>query len=170
MDRDTIDYEIGPARPEDFEAVGELTVAAYAVLGEDLGDYADELRDVATHARQGEVYVARIRGQVVGGVTLVAEGGPLDEWSDPDAVGIRFLAVAPQARGRGIATALMRVCIRRAQELGRARVLLDTTDVMAAAQRLYVGLGFEREESGDWEPEPGLWLRRYRLQLGDSQG
>lgn len=160
------DLEITRVGQEDFEALGALTVAAYAVLGSDLGDYAEELRDAATHARHAEVYVARSGGRVVGGVTMVADGGPLDEWSDPDAIGIRFLAVAPQARGRGIATALIRHCIGRGRELRRARVLLDTTDFMAAAQRLYVRLGFVREESGDWEPQPGIWLRRYRLELG----
>ena len=36
---------------------------------------------------------------------------------------------------------------------------------MTAAHRLYLRLGFERDTDLDWEGEPGLWLRGFRLRF-----
>src|SRR5690606_25057557 len=169
---------IRPVRADEHAALGELTVEAYASADPRTLDdgYAEELRDVAGRARDAVVLVAvdEGAGEAVGGVTVVPDGSaPLAEVTERDAAGaagIRMLAVAPHARGRGVGEALTRACIDRARAGGRRQVVLHSTDRMTAAHRLYTRLGFERDPAIDWEPEPGLWLRGFRLRLDARAG
>ena len=161
---DGVDPVIRLVAPFELERVGDLVVNAYAALGE-LGGYEAVLRDVADRARQAEVAVAIVDRQVAGTVTYVGGLGPYAEGEDPDAAWIRMLAVDPRFRGRGIGAALVGWCVTRAREDQRATVVLHTTDPMTDAQRLYARLGFERAPDLDWEPEPGYWLRGYRMRL-----
>ena len=90
---------------------------------------------------------------------------PAAEFTDADGAGIRMLAVAADVQGRGVGEALTLACVDRARAQGRGQVILHSTDRMATAHRLYQRLGFRRDASLDWEPEPGLWLRGFRLPL-----
>jgi ribosomal protein S18 acetylase RimI-like enzyme len=157
--------EIRDARPSEYERIGDILVATYGAVDPELGGYAAELRDVATRAAAAEVLVAAEPADVVGTVTYVPGPGPYAEWDDPDAAGIRMLAVDSRWQGRGIGSALVEACIERAQAAGRARIRLHTTDRMTAAQHMYERLGFWPTPEDDWEPEPGFWLRAYRLDL-----
>ena len=157
------------AQPKEHDLVGTLTVAAYeSIEGMPLGHYRATLRDVASRAADAEVLVAvDASGQVLGAVTYVP--GPdsgAAEFSDGDAAGIRFLAVDPDAQGRGVGRALVEACLERAHAAGRARVVLHSTRWMADAMRLYERLGFVREAGLDWEPEPGVALLGYVCELG----
>jgi predicted N-acetyltransferase YhbS len=166
--------QIRLARPEEYATIGELTVAAYAAVdpGTLQSDYVDELRDVAGRAAGADVLVAvddETGGMVVGGVTYAPDPSSTSaEFSDPDAAGIRMLAVAADAQGRGVGEALTRACVDRARAAGRGQIVLHSTDRMATAHRLYERLGFVRDTSIDWEGEPGLWLRGYRLRLDSA--
>ena len=172
--------QIRVARPDEYAGLGELTVAAYASVDPSTleGDYADELRDVAGRASGADVLVAvETAGdggtgggrRVLGGVTYVpGPDSPSAEFTEPDAAGIRMLAVASDARGRGVGEALTRVCIERARTAGRSQILLHSTARMTVAHRLYQRLGFERDVSLDWEPEPGVILRGFRLRLDET--
>jgi ribosomal protein S18 acetylase RimI-like enzyme len=157
--------EIRDARPAEYERIGEILVAAYGAVDPNLVGYADDLREVAARAAAVDVLVAAERADPLGTVTYVPGPGPYAEWEDPDAAGIRMLAVAPGWQGRGLGSALVEACIERAQAAGRARIRLHTTDLMTAGQRMYEQLGFLRTPEDDWEPVPGFWLRAYRLDL-----
>lgn len=154
---------------EEYATLGELTVAAYSTVHpiEDMEEYAHELRDVAGRAAGADVLVAVDEtGKVVGGVTYVpGPDSPSAEFTEPDGAGIRMLAVSPEAQGQGIGEALVRVCIDRAKDAGRTRILLHSTYTMVAAHRLYLRLGFVRDTTIDWEPVPGLELFGFRLVL-----
>ena len=163
--------QIRPVRPAEYAALGELTVAAYAALdrpgGVPFDDYAAELRAVAARTDEAETLVAvDADGGLLGGVTYVP--GPGSRWAefdDADAAGIRMLAVAPEAQGRGVGEALSRACIDRARAEGRGQVLLHSTDWMPGAHRLYQRLGFTRDTTMDRTFAPGQWLRTFRLRL-----
>jgi ribosomal protein S18 acetylase RimI-like enzyme len=164
--------EIRPVRPGEHRALGDLTVAAYAAIDPAVVDedgYAGELRDVAGRAADAEVLVAiDDGGTVLGGVTYVpGPDSPWAEFSEPDGAGIRMLAVAPEAQGRGIGEALSRACVDRARATGRGQIVLHSTERMTTAHRIYERLGFARDASLDWEPLPGFWLRGFRLRLGE---
>jgi ribosomal protein S18 acetylase RimI-like enzyme len=159
--------QVGPDDAELQRRVGEITVDAYEVvlplIHED--GYASELADVASRVA-GAVVLAAVEddGDAVGGVTFVPDGSsPFAEWNE-DAAGIRMLAVADRARGRGVGEALVRACLDRAAAAGRPVVLLHSTPTMEAAHRLYVRLGFERDESID-ERIDGYHLMGFRLRL-----
>lgn len=166
--------EIRLVRPDEHEHVGELTVRAYAAINpswahDDLDEYASELRDVAGRVSGADVLVAVDgEGTVLGGVTYVGDrSSPSAEFDEPDTAGIRMLAVAPEAQGRGVGEALTRACIDRAAATGRAQIVLHSTEWMLAAHRIYERLGFRRDPALDWEISEGFWLRGFRLRLDE---
>jgi ribosomal protein S18 acetylase RimI-like enzyme len=158
---------VRPVRPEEYEAVGEVTVAAYGTIdGYAPGrGYEAELRDVAGRVESAEVIVAAGRGRILGAVTFVAGFGPLAEFDGPDEAGMRMLAVDPTAQGHGVGRLLTEACIERARGIGRARLVLHTTPAMAAAHRLYRGLGFARTPERDMRTPGELLLEAYVLEL-----
>ena len=143
------------ATPEDYEAVGELTEAAYEEFLEGPDDYYREaLRD----AEQ-----PRPRGRAVGGrrrrrrpcwaASPRARPARRGASCRCDGEGeFRMLAVAPAARGRGVGEALVRHCEDRATAAGATRMWLSTIDDMTHAQRIYARLGYRHEPARDWSP------------------
>lgn len=164
-------------KPDEFAAAGALIVEAYDVIDPiGLGDYAEELRDVAARVESADVLVALdAGGTLLGAVTYVP--GPESasaEFAEADAAGIRMLAVGPAAQGRGVGRALVEACLDRARAAGKAQVVLHTTDWMTTAHRLYGRLGFERDPSIDWKPgrdevEEVFWLRGFRFRFVDAE-
>jgi GNAT superfamily N-acetyltransferase len=160
---------IVPIEPDQYDALGALTVAAYRALpGSATSErYAAMLRDVAARVREAEVLVAVGEdGKLLGGVTYV--GDAASEWAEFDAADeacFRMLAVADEARGQGVGAALVRACIDRARRDGKARLSLLTTDNMRAAHRLYERLGLRRAPESDMILESGLALRSYVFDL-----
>jgi GNAT superfamily N-acetyltransferase len=161
--------EIRPVRPDEHAALGRLTRIAYETLPgayHDPGYYA-ELEDITSRVQAATVLVAVDGdGGLLGGVTYVGDtASPLAEFDDADGAGCRMLAVASDARGRGVGEALVRACIARARADGRARLLLHTTSWMPAAHRLYERLGFTRDHARDWAPIPEVPLLAYTYEL-----
>src|SRR5262245_47788066 len=56
------------------------------------------------------------------------------------------LFVLPSARGRGVASSLMRAAVAVAREAGAVRLKLSTAISNAPARRLYEGMGWKRDE------------------------
>jgi ribosomal protein S18 acetylase RimI-like enzyme len=157
---------IRDARPDEYEAIGELVVLAYAGLDDDDPDYVDELRDTARRAGRVPVLVAvEGDGPPLGTVTYVPGPGPYAESEADDEAGIRMLAVAPWAQGRGIGRALAEHVVERARSDGLGGIAILTRPSMRTAHRLYESLGFVRDEASDWEFAPGSWLWGYRLRF-----
>jgi GNAT superfamily N-acetyltransferase len=133
------------AVPADFEAAGDVAVAAYRSIDPDLGAYEARLRDVAARARHGTVLVAVAEHRVIGTATYVGDpASPLAESDDPGDAGLRMLAVSPDAMGHGAGTALVTEVIQRARRDGRRRLVLLSRPTMKAAHAIYARLGFER--------------------------
>jgi ribosomal protein S18 acetylase RimI-like enzyme len=153
------------ARPSDYAAIADLTVAAYRTIDPDLGGYEARIRDVAGRAAVAIVLAAVLGGRVVGSATLVNDPtSPLAESDEPGDAAIRMLAVDPAAMGKGVGTALVRRCIELARDAGRRRMVLRTRTQMTAAHQLYRRFGFERLPELD-EQVPGAQLHGYARQL-----
>ncbi len=157
--------EVRCARPEEFAAVGRLTADVYLSEGWASEGYAPVVRDVAARAAEAYVLVALTGDEVVGAVTVATRGGRFAEQAAPGDAVVRMLVTAPRARGRGVGRLLVQACLDAAAEDGCTRVRLSTQAGMAAAHRLYEGLGFVRTPGDDWSPEPGLVLMTYVLEL-----
>ncbi len=152
---------VRPARPDELDHVGRLTVTAYVVDGHanPAGSYAAELADAARRVRDAELLVAVNAGEtVLGTVTVCVPGSPLAKVSRPGELEFRMLAVACDARRRGVGEVLVRAVLRRAAEIGAYRVVLCSAQDMHVAHRLYARLGFVRLPERDWEPVPGVTL------------
>lgn len=168
-----MDIVIRQAEPDEYEALGEITVQAYlrdGLLDYGEGDeYLPVLKDVAGRAAAAEVLVAVEGGRLLGGVTFVAGPGPMADIARLGEAEIRALAVAHEARGRGTGEALVRACVDRARATeGCGAVVLSSQRSMHTAHRIYERLGFVRTPERDWNPVPHLddiTLLTYELTL-----
>jgi len=185
------EFLLRPARPDEVDAVGALTVAgydadAYLTLPDGSFDhvYGDWLADGAARAREGMLMVAvesvAARGPapppgdgdvLLGTVTWCPPGSPLREVSTRDDQGeFRTLSVAPEARGRRVGSALVDWCIAEARTTGLAEILLSTLPEMRPAHRLYESRGFVRRPELDWSPFPDVVLWGFSLTLRGNAG
>jgi ribosomal protein S18 acetylase RimI-like enzyme len=158
---------VRPARPDDYETVGKITVAAYERDGQLSGNgYAQHLADVAARAEACEVLVAVDEdGDLLGSVTFVLPGTPLAELSRAGQAEFRMLAVAPSAWGRGVGALLAQACVERARELDMSAIVICTRSFATVARAMYEKLGFVRVPERDWSPGPGIDLLVLQLDL-----
>jgi predicted N-acetyltransferase YhbS len=115
------------ARPEELTEVGRLTVTAYVADGyaTPAGSYAAELADAVRRVRDAELLVAVNASEtVLGTVTVCVPGSPLAEVSRPGELEFRMLAVACDARRRGVGETLVKSVLRRAAQIGAQRVVM----------------------------------------------
>lgn len=169
-------FEIRPARPEEYAAVGRLTADGYSADGlltrpdGTADDYGDRLADAASRAAGGGLLVATDPdGTLLGTVTWCPPGSAMRELSTRDDQGeFRMLSVAAAARRRGVARALVIECLERARVQQLREVLLCSMDLMTKAHALYTSLGFRRAPELDWKPVPSVQLWAFRLTLDES--
>ena len=135
----TTPYQIRDARPDERRAMRELTLRAYAEYATTMEPVTWNGLERAVHAAldsdtSAERIVADDHGTLIGSVMLYppaakAYGDMLDPLGWPE---VRLLSVAPEARGRGVARALMDECLRRARrdiESGMPYLSTGDTDV-----------------------------------------
>lgn len=122
--------EYGPAGDhEELEALARLEAQAFAVP-------AAAWRELMARTPD-EVRVARVGGRVVGGLLLVPMGQYFGGRSVPS-MGVAGVGVAPTARGRGVATALMHAAVREMRARGFA-----LSSLYPATLPLYRRAGYE---------------------------
>jgi ribosomal protein S18 acetylase RimI-like enzyme len=158
------------ATPDDHEAVGRATVAAYTPYldAHPESGYVDGLRDSGRRDREAELWVAvDDDGTVLGSVTSCPEGSKWRELAGPGEGEFRALAVDPTAQGRGVGAALVAHVVDRFRSEGARAVVLCSMSTMTSAHRVYRRLGFRRAPDLDWSPLPGIDLIAYRLDLED---
>lgn len=120
-----------------------------ALIAEYASDFEYELGDqdvVGEGMRAREYYdngallVADVDGEVVGCVAF-------EPWGE-DRCRMKRMYVPPDQRGRGVGKALAQAVMDEARQQGYGSMVLDTTQGMEAARKLYASLGFE-----EWEPD-----------------
>jgi ribosomal protein S18 acetylase RimI-like enzyme len=170
MPASAAEVKIRPAVPGEYDATGRLTQRAYAeyARADDplWRNYFSMLADVAGRAAFTTVLVAVAGERIVGTATVELDQtieGSAD--LDPGQANLRVLAVDPAARGCGVGRRLVEACLQVARRAGKEVATLHTTDEMAAAQRIYRSLGFQRDPSHDIELHADLVLRAFRLPL-----
>ncbi|MBX0358576.1 GNAT family N-acetyltransferase [Halobacillus sp. Nhm2S1] len=147
------------AKKEDLLEVRKLRLVAYedhisSIPEEHWKALKKAISSEADQKTGVDLIVAEVNGNILGSVALFpaktdAYEGYVDELDYPE---IRVLAVIPQARGKGIASALIEECIQRAKAKGYSGIGLHTGSFMKDAIALYERYGFERLPQHDFEP------------------
>jgi ribosomal-protein-alanine N-acetyltransferase len=119
---------IDAARPADVDAVAAIEVTAFA------DPWTRPAFDAAVRERHARFRVARSGGKIVGYVIA---------WFVLDEGEIANLAVAPAARRRGVASALLDFVIADARSSGIAQLFLEVRESNIAARALYATRGFK---------------------------
>ncbi len=139
---------IRPVEPAEYDRVGALTVAAYEVVGAMSPEYREVLRDTASRVGidGGEVLVAIEDGVVLGSVARSIGPSELFEYDFPSQgdCGFRMLAVAPEAWGRGVGSALVDHCLAAFDAAGCTRATITSMTWMTRAHAMYERRGFVR--------------------------
>ncbi len=158
------------AEPDELDEIGEITVRGYVYDGflDSSDSYAPTLRDAASRAAQGELWVAigSTSGRLLGSVTFCPLGSPYRELATDTEGEFRMLAVDPAARGLGVGRGLVQHCLDRSRALGFTEVVLCSLPAMTSAHSLYQSLGFVRDVRLDFSPVPGVDLWGFRATLG----
>ncbi|TSB47444.1 GNAT family N-acetyltransferase [Alkalicoccobacillus porphyridii] len=140
----------------------KLPVDHWKALEQTLSSDADEQEGV-------ELMVAILNEKIVGSVVLFPAKTTAYEFIDElDYPEIRMLAVAKEAQGKGVASALVKECIKRTHAKDLPAIGLHTGEFMTDAIRLYEGFGFQRLPEFDFEPaDDGIVVRAYHLELAE---
>ncbi len=150
----------------ELDAIGDLTVAAYETFMVGPEDpYLERLRETRSRATDAELWVAADGDRLLGTVTSCPPGSPWRELADDHEGEFRMLAVHPDARGRGVGTALAGLCEERASRQGATSMVLSSLAQMHEAHRIYERLGYHRVPERDWQPVPGVHLIAYAKEL-----
>jgi ribosomal protein S18 acetylase RimI-like enzyme len=136
--------QVRPVRPEEWAEAGRETRAGFAALfGETDHEYLDIVADIAERSGRTTVLVAIEEGRILGSVTLeLTRKVDPERQLAPDEAHLRMLGVSPAAQGRGVGRALVEAAAALARAAGKRRLTLGTLPEMAAARRLYEGMGF----------------------------
>jgi GNAT superfamily N-acetyltransferase len=159
--------------PGEYAEAGRVTAGGYRADdllrrsdGQIDNDYEERLADAGRRAREAQLLVAVIDGQVLGTVTWCPATSPWRELATrPDQAEFRMLAVAVAGRRRGVGRALVEACLQQARAEGMREVLISSLPQMAAAHALYREFGFVRVPEFDHSPKPSVHLWAFRLSL-----
>jgi len=147
-----------------------MTVDAYSQYADELGPqrweaYSESLADIAGKAKDALILAAEEGGKVVGSLALYRLL-PEDRPWPKDWAFIRAMGVAADRRRAGVGRRLIQEAIERAREWGSPALFLRSSLMMAAAIKLYDGVGFERVPEYEEEVRPGFWITAHLLKLG----
>lgn len=167
------DLLVRVARPDEYQAIGALTVLGYEADGyltRPDGSYDTEyaawLADAAARGRGDTLLVAVLHDELIGTVTWCPFGSASAQLArEPHQGELRTLSVAPAGRGRGVGRALVDTCVERARATGVREVVLCSLDEMLPAHRLYLSMGFRRRPDLDWSPADGVHLLGFSIDI-----
>jgi len=123
-------FEIGPAGPDDAEAILEI----YSACGFEARD-ATAMRSVLVDGRHAHA-VSRRDGRIVGFAELETH------W--PQRVWVAYVGVAPELRDRGLGSTLVAWALQRQFESGARTAMLMLSPANRTALRAYEKVGFRR--------------------------
>jgi GNAT superfamily N-acetyltransferase len=166
------DIYVRDALESERDAIQALTLNAYSQYSRMMPSHGwaalqQALEGALNTTAPVERIVSEQHGKLVGSVLLFppsvdAYNGVVDEVIWPE---VRSLAVVPEARGQGVATALINECVRRARQAGAVALGLHTSEVMQIAMRMYESMGFEHVPEYDFQAPGGELVKAYRRKL-----
>jgi ribosomal protein S18 acetylase RimI-like enzyme len=151
----------------EIAAVNELLGAAYLSSypsgyssGDNLvSEFAaakESVESTARRIREGECFLAFQGDQLVGCVILRTKSKPgMPAWyQNPGVASFGRLAVRPDFRNQGIATALIRYIETKARQSGYSELALDTSEGSRELIGFYERLGYRKVSHHHWSRTP----------------
>ncbi|MBX7044689.1 MAG: GNAT family N-acetyltransferase [Ignavibacteria bacterium] len=83
-------------------------------------------------------YIAEENGEMLGGAGIAQLDGTNENICE-----LQRMFLLPEARGKGIGSKLMEMCMDAAKNFGYEKIYLETLDNMSEARKLYLKSGFE---------------------------
>lgn len=126
-------------RPGDDALIVELHRRGYAGEGPRFAQpFLDFVAKTVAEGRldesdAGKVWFAEAKGEGVGCAALIDRGSCGQ---------LRWVVLAPEARGQGVGRRLVEEALIHARARGHSHVYLETTDGLAASMKIYEQLGF----------------------------
>jgi ribosomal protein S18 acetylase RimI-like enzyme len=157
---------IRTARKSDHDAADRVARLAFAEYERDYPEWVPVLlegRPMSKIAAEGELVVAEMEGAIVGCVGYIPPGRSRNAVFAKEWAALRFMAVDPAHRGRGISRALAEECAARARRDGAPVLALFTSPAMTIAIAMYQRMGFKLVRRID--PVYGMPAELYRLDL-----
>jgi ribosomal protein S18 acetylase RimI-like enzyme len=148
---------IHQALPHELAHADRVACRAYAEYERDFPEWIPYLRrglPMTELAREAQVLVAEIDGAIEGAVGYVAPHCAKHAAFPREWAALRFMAVDPDHRRKGVARALAGECARLAKVDGAEVLGLFTSPAMTTAFAMYLKMGFRRERS--MEPVMGM--------------
>lgn len=136
---DLVIVNIGALHPDAVLLIAELDAELAARYG-NVDDGRGAFRPADVQGPRGAFVVARLGGKPVGCGAL----RPLDDGGSASSAEVKRMYVASEARGRGVARAILGRLEALARGFGYARLVLETGDRQPEAIRLYERAGFAR--------------------------
>ncbi|MBT2654735.1 GNAT family N-acetyltransferase [Bacillus sp. ISL-18] len=163
---------IDELKEEEKETVRQLLVESYQQYEHEYQSaqvWEEYLRNIKASVDNPDVekiLIAKSEDQILGTLQLFLSSDkayqkPELQISSPV---IRLLAVHPEARGQGIAQALINVSLQFAKSQGANQLYLHTGDKMHKAIRLYEWFGFKRDHTKEFYNHDIL-VKCYRYDL-----
>ncbi|WP_340380507.1 GNAT family N-acetyltransferase [Streptomyces sp. SS7] len=139
---DTPALRIRPARPADGPALARLDHATWSHLHSVSPRRAPDAAFFDERHLPEDHLVAELGGDVLGYIRLVP---PTSLAATAHVRQIQGLAVADEARGRGVGRALVRAAVEETRRVGARRITLRVLGHNTPARKLYASEGFEVE-------------------------
>ncbi|MCF6180992.1 GNAT family N-acetyltransferase [Lutibacter sp.] len=141
------DFLIREIRPEDNPKIAEAIRAILIEFGvPKVGTaYADKLLDTLfeTYNIKSAVYfIIEKEGEIFGGAGIKQ----LDNY-DGNVCELQKMYFLPEARGIGLGSKMMNICLKKAKQFGFDKCYLETLPYMQDARKLYKKAGFKNLES-----------------------
>jgi GNAT superfamily N-acetyltransferase len=144
------------AAPADYPAIRRVILAAYrqysGLIARDIfSPYLADVLDLDQHARHGRLLVVEADGRILGFGAFYPDASVQGFGWPPGWASGRALAVHPDARGHGVARALLAAVERLAREAGAPVYAFHTASFMTDAIALYERAGYHRAPEFDFD-------------------
>ena len=144
------------AVPADYPAIRKVVIASYRhyadlIALDVFSPYLADLLDLETHAYHGRLLVAEADGRIRASGAFYPDASVQGVGWPPGWAGGRGLAVHPDARGHGVARAMIATIERLAREAGAPVFAFHTASFMTDAIALYDRLGYQRVPEFDFD-------------------
>lgn len=141
------DFIIREIEPEDNMALAKLIRSVIVEMGAPtVGTaYEDKATDMMfeTYLKEKSCYfVLEHNNTIVGGAGIAQ----LDNYEGDDVCELQKMYFLPIARGKGLGSKMITICLDRAKEFGFKTCYLETLPYMEAAVKLYKRYGFENRD------------------------